>query len=170
MSSVHNSEGWSVRRRSLVLLALVVAWTQGCLAAPPLITGAPLSEEAVKRIEPGRTTKAQLFEWFGAPMAIGETGEQLRIPRETVWTVEGPVRQGGYHEVDADTFFELFGSKHNIGDHHRIYYYYRAVSTKYAVVAVLAIYETGRTRVHKLWVLVNEDIGTVEDYVFRPED
>jgi len=45
-----------------------------------------------------------------------------------------------YFEIDSDTFFELFSSKHELTEYHRIYYYYRAVSTKGAVILLLYLY------------------------------
>jgi hypothetical protein len=79
------------------------------------------------------------------------------------------VRRGGYDEVNAETFFELFSSKRKLGDQHRVYYYYRAVSTSYTAIGLIVYYTSAQTRASKLWVLVDENMGTVDDYVFRPE-
>ena len=160
-----------MRAGGLVLLLTLLAWSQGCVPAIPLITGPDLSEDSVERIEPGRTTKHQLFEWFGLPMAIGENDELLHIPRPTIYSGSsvGDIRRGGYDDINADTFFELFSSTRQLGDQHRVYYYYRAVSTSYVVIGGLAYYTSSHTQTRRLWVLVDEDRGIVDDYLFRPK-
>ena len=149
--------------RIFLITSLTVILVAGCVPTLPVVSGPPLPQEAVEKIEPGKTKKAQIFEWFGPPMAIGAKGDRLTIP--TAW-VGGELRPGGYYQTEADSFFELFSSKHTISDHHRVYYYYRAVSNKRPFFALLVIYETSSVGIDKLWILVNEETGTVEDYVF----
>ena len=154
-----------------VVAAVILA--QGCVPAPPVITGPVLPRENIEKIQPGKTKKTEILEWFGLPMAIGAKGATLTILRESAWVGEalgGKIRRGGYYQAEADTFFELFSSKHKIVEQHRVYYYYRAVSTQFGFFAALAIYETRKTRFDKLWLLINEETGVVEDYVFRAEE
>ena len=71
------------------------------------------------------------------------------------------------YSFDADTFYELFPASRGSDDFRRIYYYRHVVSRKMIVFMVLALYETGDTESDRLWVLVNEKTGIVEDYAFR---
>ncbi|KPJ63568.1 hypothetical protein AMJ44_14270 [candidate division WOR-1 bacterium DG_54_3] len=150
----------------LTVVTSIIIFLWGCAPAPPVTTGRPLKDEKIIRIQPGKTTKGDIIEWFGAPMAIAVQGEILKIQTEASWAKGNP-RGGYYFEIDSDTFFELFSSKHELTEYHRIYYYYRAVSTKSAVILLLYFYESGRTVIDRLWILVNEETGIVEDYVFR---
>jgi hypothetical protein len=99
-------------------------------------------------------------------MAIAVQGEVTAVPSPAV-TGGGSVRTREYHEIQADPFFELFSTRHALTEYHRVYYYYDAWNTTTSFVLVLAIYETGKTTIDQLWVLVNEKTGLVEDYVLR---
>lgn len=156
-------ERTSARGALAAIVASGIILGQGCAPLLSIITGPPLSEEDIKKIDPGKTPKAEILERFGVPMAVGAKGERLTIPRESAWKSSGGIRLGGYYQTESDTFFELFSSRHNIRDHHRVYYYYQAVSSGVAS----PVYKTVRIRVDKLWVLVNEETGVVEDYVFK---
>ena len=147
--------------------ALLILSLQACIPAPSFRSGVPLPQKTVDQLQAGRTTKAEVLEWFGMPLSIAAKGETLTISRGPEWAAEGGVRHAHYEKVDADTFFELFSTKHAITDRDRIYYYYDTVSSKYAVVLAVYINETANTRSDRLWVLVDEETGLVEDYVFR---
>ena len=160
------------KKAALVVLcaaaALPVLSLQGCVPAPSFHSGLPLPQKTVDGLQAGKTTKAELLEWFGLPLSIAVKGETLTIPLGPEWFGSG-VRHARYEQVDADTFFELFSSKHSITDHDRIYYYHRTVSSKYAVVLAVYLNETVNTRSDRLWVLVDEETGLVEDFFFRKE-
>lgn len=150
----------------LAVAGFIIIFLWGCVPAPLVTTGRPLKDEKIIRIQPGKTTKEDIIEWFGAPMAIAVQGEILKIQAEASWAKNMP-RGGYYFEIDSDTFFELFSSKHELTEYHRIYYYYRAVSKKGFLILLLYLYDSGKTVIDKLWILVNEETGIVEDYVFR---
>ena len=136
-----------------LLTSLAVVLLVGCVPVPPItVSGLPLPQEAVARIEPRETKKTQILEWFGPPTAIVAKGDRLPITGD---------------QTEAASFFELFSSKHTISDYHRVYYYYHAVMKKQAVVLAVYIHEKTSINIDKLWVLVNEETGIVEDYVFR---
>src|SRR5439155_26591822 len=156
-----------------VMVAFALALTAfgpatGGVPAPPFVSGPPVPDEMIKKIERGKSTKAEILEWFGMPIAIGARGETLTRPRPTVRTGEkaSGVRPEGYVRTEADTLFELFSSRHNLTDTHRIYYYYRAVSTNFAIVGPGPVFAKRSTSVRRLWVLISEDTGIVEDFVF----
>jgi hypothetical protein len=134
----------------------------------PLRTGEPIKDKQVIMVEPGKTTKKELFEWFGAPMAIAARDEITVIPSVT-GSLGGSLRRGHY-KINSDTFFELFSADHELSEYHRVYYYRYAAAKKTGYFAVFAVYEIGKIMIDNLWVLVNEKTGVVEDYVFRKQD
>lgn len=160
----------AVIRGGLGLSAIILAFTllYGCIIPVlPVRTGKAIhEEEEVLRIERGKTTKRELFERFGAPMAIAVQGEMVAIPSEVIWSSGKVLNVGLYYETQADAFFEPFLSR-GLGEFHRIYYYYSSLSTMTAYFGLLVLYEVSNTRADRLWVLVNERTGIVEDYLFR---
>ena len=146
--------------------ALLVLSLQGCIPAPSFRFGVPLPQETVDRLQSGKTTRAEVLEWFGMPLAIAAKGEALTIPHGPEWVGSG-ARYASYENVDADSFFELFSTKHAINDRDRIYYYFYTVSSKQAIVLAVYINETVNTRSDRLWVMIDEETGLVEDYAFR---
>jgi hypothetical protein len=144
-------------------VGLMVLFLSECVPAIPMRTGRPLKDDKILTITPGKTTKQDIIELFGAPMAIAKQGEVLKIQSERTYLSP----KSSYYEIDSDTFFELFSSQHTLTEYHRIYYYYHAVSKETGLVLGFFIYENGKTIFYKLWILVNEETGMVEDYVFR---
>ncbi len=159
------TESSPARGHRLTAVTVAAVFTAGCVPAIPLRTGVYLKDSEVAQIAPRRTTKKELFELLGAPMAIVANGETASIPSPTVWR-GGGIQHGGYQEIQADAVFELF-SQHALTEYHRVYYYFYAVSQHTAIILVLAVLESSDTDIDKLWVLVNERTGVVEDYVFR---
>jgi hypothetical protein len=154
---------------SIVLVAVLAlpAALGGCiLPHPTQHTGNTIRSQQVKTIEPGKTTKQELFALFGAPMGIVVQKEATTILAPTQYMSEGILHRGSY-EVQADTQFELFSVRHSFTDYDRVYYYYDASYGKIAYFFVLYIYESGNTKINRLWVLMNEKTGIVEDYVYR---
>jgi len=151
-----------------ILAAFLLVSLQGCVPAFPFLSGVPLPQKTVDEVQPGKTTRSEVLEWFGMPLSIAKKGEVLRIPHGPEWAAGG-VRPAGYNQVDADAFFELFSTKHKITDHQRIYYYFSSLSTKYGVVLAVYVHESANTRVDRLWLLIDEETGLVDDYVFRKE-
>jgi hypothetical protein len=149
---------------TLFVLSLAFLW--GCVPQIPARTGTKIRDYQVEKIQPGKTTKRELFEWLGPPMAIAVRDEILTIPTQSVW-VQNHLDFGGYYEIQSDTFFELFSSQQQLHEYQRIYYYYYAVSKQTAYLGLLVNYERGKTDIDKLWVLINEKTGIVDGYVFR---
>ena len=159
----------TLARSPLAILAVFfVVLLQGCPSLP-IRSGVQLPQETVEQLQPGKTTKAEVLDWFGMPLSIAKKGETLTIFRESAWVAGGGIRPSSYYQVDADTFFELFSAKRKITDRHRIYYYYHSVSTKFAIIAIVYNRESAHTRKDQLWLLMDEETGIVEDYVFRKE-
>jgi hypothetical protein len=153
-----------------LLAALLTVMLQACAPALPLSSGVSLSEARVQRLQPGNTSKHEVLELFGMPLSIAKKGEVLTVSRGSEYKAGGSgVEHAGLYLVPADTFFELFTPKHRMAEHHRIYYYYDAVSNKHLLMLGVYYRESSSTRSDQLWILINEQTGLVEDFVFRPQ-
>ncbi len=159
--------------RSMVIAAvgLALLCAMGCVVPTiPLKTGEPIREDRLVTLTPGTTTKQDLLEQFGPPTAIIAQHEIVAIPTPSVWNAGPPVSFrmiSRDYRFQSDTFFELFASGRETGEYHRIYYYDYVVSSKTGHIFLVAFYESGETETDRLWVLVNEKTGVVEDYVFK---
>ena len=147
-----------------VAVSGIALW--GCAPAIPIRTGEPLDESRINHIRRGETTKHEILESLGPPIAIAVRDETVTIQSPTLW-IYGSLKRGGYYEIQSDTFFELFSWQHELNDYHRVYYYYSTLSKTVAFVMLLAVYARGWTDIDELWLLVNERTGVVEDYVLR---
>ncbi len=153
----------------LVIAGVVLMCSSGCLPFVPAKTGEPIREELVGTVMPGKTTKQEMLEQFGPPTAIVRHHEiaAVLVPRSLK---AGPSTSfklmTGDYRFQTDTFFEMFSPERD-PEYHRIYYYDYIVSSMTGHCFLFAFYDTGGTRTDRLWVLVNEKTGTVEDYVFK---
>ncbi len=148
-----------------VAAAAVVLCIGGCLPSITLRTGKPIVEDNVLAMTPGTTTKSELFERLGAPTAIVARDEVPVVAAPPTWAA--PYRSASTYSFDANTFYELFPAAGESGEYSRIYYYRHVASRKMSYFMILAVYESGGTTTDRLWVLVNEKTGIVEDYAFR---
>ncbi len=146
-----------MKRQKIFLAALLATSLLGCVA-----TGVPLRTEQVKSIVPGKSTKNDLLDMFGAPASIASRNETLTLPSPAI--MKKPLSNRFSYKLRADTFFTLFPP---VDEYHRIYYFYRAVSYTYPVWYILYFGENGKTKTDRLWVLVNEKTGLIEDYAFK---
>ncbi|MDH5458695.1 MAG: hypothetical protein OEY26_08280, partial [Nitrospinota bacterium] len=69
--------------------------------------------------------------------------------------------------VNSDTFFDLFTSDAEFTKYHRMYYFYFSESRNLTYYLLVAKYDEIDTRFDKLWLLVDERTGIVEDYFFK---
>jgi hypothetical protein len=168
MSGVQKKVALGVWARA-VPAALLIFSLQGCLALP-LMSGVPLPKKTVNQLQAGKTTKAELLKWFGPPLSIATKGGTLNVDHGAQFSIGSmPGVTSRYERVQADTFFELFATRHPITDRDRVYYYQYVVSYKYTVFLLVYFNETADTRWDRLWVLVDEQTDLVKDYVFRKE-
>ena len=158
-----------------LFLLSIIATLFGCCLLPSRTTGVPLPEAELVQIEGAGKTKYDLYEWLGGPpTSILARGETAVIPSGMVHPGGGGfVWYGGTYSIDADTFFELFSGDHEITENHRIYYYRRAASRQWFYIVplfpIIFTGEQGSILTDSLWVLVNEENGMIEDYLFRKE-
>lgn len=145
--------------------SLVAFCVGGCLPSLSLKTGRPLPEVRVREIVPGTTTKAELFERLGPPTAVMARGEVAVVAAPATWAA--PLRNGSISAFDSGTVYELFGAGGAADDSNRIYYFRHVISRKMTYFMIFAVHESGDTRSDRLWALVNERTGIVEDYAFQ---
>ncbi len=153
-----------MKAAKILLALLLTALLAGCVAR-----GAPLSAERVKSIIPGKSTKGDVLGMFGAPVSIAVQNEMLAVPRPasmiSAFSGTGALLPGGAtYRLGADTFFALFPTA---TEYHRVYYFYRSVSYRYPVFYLVYFGENGWAKTDRLWVLVEERTGIVEDYAFK---
>lgn len=155
---------WTLKLAALLCLLLTEA---GCTI--PMTTGPALTRERVSSVIPGKTTKKELFELLGAPVAIAVRNETLAVPSPSVWAVglNNRLHTRGYNQIQSDPFFELFAVRHQFTEYHRVYYYYHSTSMKWFFPLFPVFIEQGTTWTDQLWILVDEKTGLVVDSVFR---
>ena len=139
---------------TVVLLAS--AYLSGCIYVTKTTDEQLFTKAQAEKIERGKTTKAEVLQWFGPPLAIvrkNEGGQALK----------------GEEDIRPETFFELFSGKHVISQDHVVYYYRnlgKGAMIGYVVVAGRA--QEWKTR-ERLWILINQKNGIVEDYMLRQD-
>ena len=143
------------------IFAFMLICMSGCMVSGvEYIIDEPLNEARIEEIQRAETTKQEILKWFGPPVAIARQGTTMKIPPP------GPTKEG-YEEILSETFFELFSAKHEIIEGHIIYYYYYSVIKGSFAGIGLAGNSKQRLVVSKLWILINDTTGIVEDYLMR---
>ncbi len=147
------------------VLSFFAVGTTGCaVISGKYVVEEPFTGAQVKQIRNYYTTKADILGWFGPPAAIARKGTVLKVPPP------GPFKRGS-REVPAEQFFKLFAESHALtGDH--IVYYYQDSSLHWADIVIVsgAFPTTPSMRVTKLWVLINEKTGLVDDALLGKEE
>lgn len=146
-------------------LGLALCLLPGCLTLFKY-SGTEIKVSRVAQIQPGKTLKREAFEWFGAPVTISARGEVVRVPKVSVPDKEYRVPRRPTL-VESDTFFELFSSDVELTKYHRVYYFYFSESRELMYFLMVAMYDEIDTKFDKLWLLVDERTGTVDDYFFK---
>ncbi len=136
------------------LLALAGCWFGSARS------GATIEHDRAVKIVPGKTTKQELLDWFGPPVALVRRGATVTMPQTGV-------RPVGWREVQADTFFELFASRHPPAPDDLIYYYVAAEQSEFGVFLLVAGQTSRNVNESQLWVLIDGATGKVKDFVYR---
>ena len=152
-------------RKVGILLGLFLCFLPGCLTLFKY-SGTEIKPARVAQIQPGKTLKKEALEWFGAPMTIPGRGEIVVIPKASVPDKEYRVPRRPTI-VESDTFFDLFSPEIEFTEYHRVYYFYFSESRELMYFLILAMYDNINTKFDKLWLLVDERTGIVEDYFFK---
>lgn len=151
----------------LGVLALIILLPVGGCIWGSVQYDKTLEKETIKNIEPGKTTRKNILEWFGPPEILARKDGVVSLPSfET-----GPVKM---REVDSNVFFKYFLERHPIAEHHAVYYYFNEGEDIYGFSIPIPIgtffvslpATSGNLQLSELWVLVNRQTGRVVDYVF----
>ena len=155
-------------RKYLLLNLWLILYVTGCPVSTSQL-GEQILEEKLALLSPKETTKAELFNNFGPPMAIAELNEILTLPAPpATYGMDMPRNvYGFYYQAQSKPYFELFSDKHVLTQFHRIYYFQNYQYRKSFFMWFFGVHEMGRTLNHNLWVLVNEKDNLVEDYFFK---
>ncbi len=148
-----------------VLLGLSLCFLPGCLTLFKY-SGSEIKEAHVAQIQPGKTLKREALEWFGAPMVISARNEIVVVPKASVPDKEYRIPRR-LTVVNSDTFFDLFFPEVEFTEYHRVYYFYFSESRDLTYYFLVAKYNEIDTKFDKLWLLVDERTGIVEDYFFK---
>jgi len=150
-------------RVKLSFMVLSVFYLTGCLAqTSSFVTANPLRQyDPDASLKPGITKRQEVIEALGPPLTLARQGG-------TIFTYpEGEMKQGGT-ETSAEVYFEIFRDRVKLKDSHIIYYYQSVVGSAGSMVFVAAGSTELRSYASKLWILMDDDTGTVIDHVFRP--
>jgi len=125
-----------------------------------------LRKEVVKSIEPNNTTRKNILERFGPPAILARKEGTVSVPSLDP-------KEEKRREVDSKVFFKYFLQRHDISEHHAVYYYFeewekvRGVSVPIPGISLASLPLTSTNlQFSELWVLVNLKTRQVEDYVF----
>ena len=151
--------------KAKILLGLSLCVLPGCLTLFKY-SGTEIKAAQVAQIQPGKTLKRDALEWFGAPMTISARGEIVVVPKASVPDKEYRIPRI-LTVVNSDTFFDLFSPEVEFTEYHRVYYFYFSESRDLTYYFLVAKYNEIDTKFDKLWLLVDERTGIVEDYFFK---
>jgi hypothetical protein len=99
-------------------------------------------------------------------MVISARNEIVVVPKASVPDKEYRIPRR-LTVVNSDTFFDLFFPEVEFTEYHRVYYFYFSESRDLTYYFLVAKYNEIDTKFDKLWLLVDERTGTVEDYFFK---
>ncbi len=157
----------SVMLSMMVLAALAALCLGGCFVArEKVLADEALPGEHIRGIRRGTTTKQEILERFGPPVAIARRGTTM------VYPPAGSAKRGRA-EVPSEVFLELFSVGRSLRDADIVYYYdaSRLEATGVLVAPLIGGgYHSREVVVERLWLLIDENTGLVEDCVYRGVD
>ncbi|HET8569748.1 MAG TPA: hypothetical protein VFM93_12285 [Candidatus Limnocylindria bacterium] len=169
--------------RTALALAVFAAALSGCICIPTIASqthGSLLPDDRLAAIQPGRTTRAEVLEWFGPPLAFARDGAIGPAP-------DVAYRWSGWSEAQASSFFAKFpAGAAGPGDLVYLYqqdeYVFSSASLHYAFVDPLALVvlsdlrpgpastkETSalEQREDRLWILIDATTNVVKAHVLE---
>ncbi len=160
------------RKNPIVLIALlwaITVWLEGCgcvIMGRGLVIDEPFTEKKVQMIRHNETSKKDILDWFGPPVAVAREGTDMKVPH---WSKSGSASA----EVQADDFFKRFPASSEKARKPLVYYYetaglnwteyYGYVYNAGGPVYIPPIANRTLT-VMKLWILLDETSGKVIDH------
>ncbi len=160
------------RKNAIVLIAALWAltvWLDGCgclIMRRGLVVDEPFTEKKVQMIRHNETSKKDILDWFGPPIAVAREGTVMKVPH---WSKSGSASA----ENPADDFYKRFPGSSEKARKPLIYYYETAQLNwteyyGYVYDAAGPLYippVADRTlTVMKLWILLDETSGKVMDH------
>ncbi len=155
-------------RASAAALALLAA--AACMPAFSHRTGMALEPGELSALQPGRTTKRELFRALGPPQAIASRGEVVALESPVAMVSAGGNCQrtlGGSYRISSDAWFEAFAARRALHEDHRVYYWSSWNASGVSWFLLLGVYATCGNDLRELWVLVDESTERVDDLVVR---
>jgi hypothetical protein len=150
---MRKNESNKVTAKAPAIIAIVLlAMLTGCMKME--MGGRPIKKEKLAKIEPGKTTKKEIIEWFGAPAGIISSPRNQQMPVSPY--------MGGM----ISNPFELFTPKHKISESYRVYYFCYLRSE---MIPVVPFYHEMKQYKDQLFVLIDESNQLVIDYSFIPD-
>jgi hypothetical protein len=156
----------------LALAATLAPLLSGCMTTPLMgveTRGALFREERLAALAPRKTTRAEVLEWFGPPLAFARSGA-VAPTQEVAFRWTGPAS-------DSWTSFDRFPAGEVAPDD--LVYYYEATEsvTNTSAVGLVIFFITGgkggvspatktfENRTDKLWILIDGATGVVKAVV-----
>ena len=142
------------------ILVLSLIFTAGCgVVVQRFKVEVPFTAKKVEEISRGKTTKAELLEWFGPPSALVRKDERVEIP------ING---SKGPEHLPGESFFEPFDGRHESTPGHIVYYYQSFYIHNEIVFFVEAGIPTPLREVYnKVWILIDDESSLVVDYILE---
>ncbi len=162
-----------IKRKNLIIL-LAALWAlaaslDGCgfiTVSSNVVIDEPFTEDKVRMISHGETTKKEILEWFGPPVAVARPGTVMKVPH---WSKNITKAE----DVPADDFFKRFTASREQAQA-PLAYYYEAASLSwtelygFVLEAAGPLYipspENRPLTVRKLWILFDEKSEKVVDH------
>ncbi len=152
-------------RWEISAIMLSIIFLSGCAIMPISgEVGKPFDENLISRIQRGKTTKAEINQWFGVPKAVARKGGKVKLPTAIAAPYAGGMEMPG-EEVSSDTYFTLF-SKNEVTEHHIIYLYVYTTSKGMSFSMPFFGSMSGKALKNTLVILIDDDKGIVDDYVY----
>lgn len=150
---------------SCLFVSFFVVSMTGCAIMPMRgEVGKPFDENLISKIQRGKTTKEEITRWFGVPKAVARKGGKVKLPAAMATPYAGGMEMPG-EEVPADTYFALF-PKNKVTENHIIYLYVYTTSKGMNFYMPFFGYMGGKALKNTLVILIDDDKGIVDDYVY----
>lgn len=146
----------SARAAALAGMLVAAAFQGGCAYMSGTDSRESFAAQDVRKIEPSRTTKREILDWFGPPAGIARQGQGDKVI---------PLLQ-----VRAETLLELFSARQTLNESDIVYYYRNLSLETQAGVVFLAGHSSRSMGRQELWVLIDDRSGAVRDYITKGID
>jgi hypothetical protein len=139
-----------------LVISIMVLSCAGCIS---IHTKQSFPVEQIRSIRPGTTTKQEILEWFGPPVAMARKGQSIRVPSVTH-------DDGEPQDMVFADILGYFPTKHEEANL-VIYLYQYWKSDIPNIFLGFAPVAEGQKTVCRLWILFDEDRNIAVDAVQR---